>query len=181
LSIDDFMKKVCEIAQLGNPILRQQAVQVEAFDSNCINRIVRDMLHTLSESSGVGLAAPQISESVRIMIIASRPTKRYPLAPEMEPIVMMNPDFEVISELIKTDWEGCLSIPGIRALVPRYEKIKISYYNQQGVKQELVADSFIARIFQHEYDHLNGLVYLDRVVSNKDIVSETEFQKIIDQ
>ncbi len=181
MSIDDFMKKVCEIAQLGNPVLRQQAVQVEAFDSIGINRIVRNMLHTLSESSGVGLAAPQISESVRIMIIASRPTKRYPLAPEMEPVVMMNPDFEVISEQMKTDWEGCLSIPGIRALVPRYEKIKISYFNQQGVKQELLADSFIARIFQHEYDHLNGLVYLDRVVSNKDIISETEFQKIMDQ
>ncbi|MCF6251796.1 MAG: peptide deformylase [Methylococcaceae bacterium] len=175
------MKKVCEIAQLGNPVLRQQAVQVEAFDSNGIIRIVRNMLHALSESSGVGLAAPQISELVRIVIIASRPTKRYPLAPEMEPVVMMNPNFEVISELMKTDWEGCLSIPGIRALVPRYEKIKISYYNQQGIKQELVADSFIARIFQHEYDHLNGLVYLDRVVSNKDIVSETEFQKLMDQ
>ncbi len=181
MSIDDFMKKVCEIAQLGNPVLRQQAVQVEAFDSNGIIRIVRNMLHALSESSGVGLAAPQISELVRIVIIASRPTKRYPLAPEMEPVVMMNPNFEVISELMKTDWEGCLSIPGIRALVPRYEKIKISYYNQQGIKQELVADSFIARIFQHEYDHLNGLVYLDRVVSNKDIVSETEFQKLMDQ
>ena len=175
------MKKICEIAQLGDPVLRQQAMQIVDFDTNSINQIVNNMLFTLSESNGVGLAAPQIFESMRIVIVASRPSKRYPLAPEMEPVVMMNPGFDVLSEEMKTDWEGCLSIPGIRALVPRYEKIKINYFNQQGVRQELIADSFIARIFQHEYDHLNGLVYLDRVVSNKDIISETEFLKIMDQ
>jgi len=138
------------------------------------------MLATLSGSAGVGLAAPQIFESVRIIIVASRPSKRYPLAPLMEPVVMINPSFEVLSKSIKKDWEGCLSIPGIRALVPRYDKIKIIYFDRQGIEQELMAEGFVARIFQHEYDHLNGLVYLDRVEDNKDIISETEFQKLME-
>lgn len=175
------MTNVSEISQLGNAVLRQQANPVIAFDSESNIKLVKDMLNILSESNGVGLAAPQIFESVQIIIIASRPSQRYPLAPEMQPVVMINPSFEPLSEEMKTDWEGCLSIPGIRALVPRYEKIKISYFNQQGITQVLIAESFIARIFQHEYDHLIGLVYLDRVVSNRDIIAETEFQKIMEQ
>lgn len=174
------MKKVVEIAQLGNSILRLQAKKVEDANSDKVSRITNIMLDTLSESNGVGLAAPQISESVCIVIIASRPSKRYPLAPEMEPVVMINPAFEVVSEETRKDWEGCLSIPGIRALVPRYENIKISFSNQLGEPQVLLADGFIARVFQHEYDHLNGLVYLDRVEDNKDIISESEFQKLME-
>lgn len=168
-----------KIAQLGASVLRQQAQSIEDVSSNLVVKIVEKMLFTLAESNGVGLAAPQIFESVCIVIIASRPSDRYPLAPEMEPVVMLNPEFEVLSQDTSKDWEGCLSIPGIRALVPRYEKIKISYRDQEGILKELVADSFIARIFQHEYDHLNGLVYLDRVENNRDIISEFEFQKMM--
>ncbi len=173
------IKKAVEIAKLGSPVLRQQANKVEALSSCLITKVVEDMFNVLSESNGVGLAAPQISESWCIVIIASKPSKRYPLAPAMLPVVMLNPGFKVLSEQIKKDWEGCLSIPGIRALVPRYEKIKISYSDQQGDEHELLADGFVARIFQHEYDHLNGLVYLDRVENNQDIISEEEFQKMM--
>ena len=175
------MEKKCEIAQLGHPVLRQHALQVEDINSDTIVKLIKVMLNSLSESNGVGLAAPQIFQSLRIVIVASRPSKRYPLAPEMEPVIMVNPDFELMSQEIRKDWEGCLSIPGIRALVPRYEKIKITYLDQQGKQQELLADGFIARIFQHEFDHLNGLVYLDRVENNTDIISESEFQKIMDK
>ena len=173
-------QKIAEFAQLGNSVLRQQAQYVDDVNSACILRIIDMMSTALSGSNGVGLAAPQLSESVRIVIIASRPSKRYPLAPEMEPVVMINPEYDVVSQDKKKDWEGCLSIPGIRALVPRYEKIRISYFDQQGIQQELLAEDFVARIFQHEYDHLNGLVYLDRVEDNKDIISETEFQKLME-
>ena len=173
------IKKTVEIAQLGNPILRQKAHKVEGFSLPQITKVVEDMLNTLSESNGVGLAAPQISESFCIVVIASKPSKRYPLAPKMLPMVMLNPSFQAMSEVTVKDWEGCLSIPGIRALVPRYENIKISYLDQIGEPHELLADGFIARVFQHEYDHLNGLVYLDRVEDNKDIISESEFQKLM--
>ena len=172
------MEKKCEIAQLGHPILRQQAQQVEDINSDANVKLIETMLNSLSESNGVGLAAPQIFQSLRIVIIASRPSERYPFAPEMKPVVMVNPDFELMSQEMRKDWEGCLSIPGIRALVPRYEKIKITYLDQDGKQQELLADGFIARIFQHEFDHLNGLVYLDRVESNNDIISEEEYKKL---
>jgi len=176
-----YSEKVEEFAQLGHSILRQHAHSIEVgdIDSPGIVKIIKTMSTTLLNSSGVGLAAPQIFESQCIIIIASRPSKRYPLAPEMQPVVMINPSFKAISQEIKKDWEGCLSIPGIRALVPRFEKIKINYFDQQGNQQVLLADGFVARIFQHEYDHLQGLVYLDRVEDNKDIISETEFQKMM--
>lgn len=160
--------------------MRQHALQVEDINSDTIVKLIEVMLNSLSESNGVGLAAPQIFQSLRIVIVASRPSKRYPLAPEIEPVLMINPDFELMSQKMRKDWEGCLSIPGIRALVPRYEKIKITYLDQQGKQQELLADGFIARIFQHEFDHLNGLVYLDRVENNRDIISESEFQILMD-
>ncbi|KAF3978254.1 MAG: peptide deformylase [Methylococcales symbiont of Iophon sp. n. MRB-2018] len=173
------MNKIVEIAQLGDPVLRQQAQKVEDVTSPDMVEIMDSMLQTLSETNGVGLAAPQISISLRIVIIASRPSKRYPLAPKMEPVIMFNPEFEILSEATHKDWEGCLSIPGIRALVPRYSKIKIAYTDRQGNAQKLIADDFIARIFQHEYDHLNGLVYLDRVEDNRDIIAESEFQELM--
>jgi peptide deformylase len=174
------MKKPVRIAQLGDSVLRLQAKRIEDVDSGAIVTIIEEMLDILFESNGVGLAAPQISESVCIVIVASRPSQRYPKAPEMEPVVMLNPRFEVLSQTMKKDWEGCLSIPGIRALVPRFEKIKITYLDRQGEQQEWIVDDFIARIFQHEYDHLKGLVYLDRVENNRDIISESEFQKLME-
>ncbi len=173
-------QKVVGFAQLGDPVLRLHAETVEDINSLKISTIINTMRSELSNSNGVGLAAPQIFESVCIVIIASRPSRRYPLAPEMEAVVMINPSFKVISNDIKTDWEGCLSVPGIRALVPRYTKIDISYLDEQGKKKKLIAEDFVARIFQHEYDHLNGLVYLDRVEDNKDIISESEFQKMME-
>ncbi len=174
------IQKAGNFAQLGDSVLRLHAKQVKTINSLKIKKVIKTMRNELMTSNGVGLAAPQIFESVRIIIIASRPSKRYPLAPDMEPVVMINPGFEVISAEIKKDWEGCLSIPGIRALVPRYSEIKISFFDEQGAQQELIAEDFVARIFQHEFDHLNGLLYLDRVEDNKDIIAESEFQKIME-
>ncbi|MCK5355868.1 MAG: peptide deformylase [Methyloprofundus sp.] len=173
------MSQLREIAQLGMGVLRCKAKKVQDMHSAEMQQLVSDLFTTLANTNGVGIAAPQISESWRIMIIASRPSERYPYAPEMEPTLMINPSFEPLAQDQEKDWEGCLSIPGIRALVPRYENIKISFSDQQGKPQVLLADGFIARIFQHEYDHLNGLVYLDRVEDNKDIISESEFQKLM--
>ncbi len=172
------MGKLRQIALLGAPILRTKAEQIH-FDSNNAKEIVSDMQTTLTESNGVGLAAPQIYEPYRIIILASRPTSRYPNAPLMEPTIMINPSYHILTEQQHKDWEGCLSIPGIRALVPRYTTIEISYTDQQGKQTSQKLENFIARVFQHEYDHLEGRVYLDRVESNLDIISEKEFNKQI--
>lgn len=173
-------KSVVKFAQLGDPVLRRQARVVESVFSTGIRDTIEKMRILLTNSNGVGLAAPQVFNSVRILIIASRPSKRYPLAPEMEPVIIINPSFQALSQNKKKDWEGCLSIPEIRALVPRYEKIEISYSDEQGIEQKLIVGDFVARIFQHEYDHLNGLVFLDRVEDNQDIISESEFQKMME-
>jgi peptide deformylase len=113
------------------------------------------------------------------MVVASKPTPRYPYAPEMLATVMINPEFIPLSDVIQKDYEGCLSIPSIRALVPRYQFIRVTYTDLTGQRLYVDFDGFIARVFQHEYDHLNGLVYLDRVDNNQDIISEAMFLKII--
>lgn len=172
------MTKLRQIAQLGHPVLRSKAEAISDFSRPELASIITDMMATLHDSNGVGLAAPQIYEPYRILIVASRPNIRYPHAPLMEPTVMLNPQFKSISEERHKDWEGCLSIPGIRALVPRYRFIEVRYDDLQGERQICHYEDFVARVFQHEYDHLEGLVFLDRVESNRDIVTEKEFLKI---
>ena len=172
------MTNISEIAQLGAPVLRLQAQVVTEPQSAEIQQIIETLQNTLATTQGVGIAAPQISISKRIIIIASRPTPRYPSAPLMEPTVMINPAFQTLSDTREKDWEGCLSVPGIRALVPRYTEILISYINQQGDLVEARLEGFVARVFQHEYDHLEGTVYLDRVEDNRDIFAECEYFKI---
>jgi peptide deformylase len=172
------MANICEIAQLGATVLRLQAQAVTDFQDDEIQQIIKTLQDTLATTQGVGIAAPQISISKRIIIIASRPTLRYPFAPLMEPTVMINPAFQALSDTREKDWEGCLSIPGIRALVPRYKEILINYTNQNGVLVEARLEGFVARVFQHEFDHLEGKVYLDRIEDNRDIFAESEYFKI---
>ncbi|MGY6276613.1 peptide deformylase [Methylomonas sp. MgM2] len=166
-----------EIVQLGAEVLRLKAQAVDDFTAAEFHRFIDVMHAAMLESNGVGIAAPQLGYSRQLVIIASRPTKRYPNAPEMVPLLMANPRYEVIDNTVIRDWEGCLSVPGIRALVPRYRSLKVHYCDIDGKACQIELHDFPARVFQHEYDHLQGLVYLDRVESNRDIISESEFFK----
>lgn len=168
-----------KIAKLGEKILRKKAKKIKDIRSEETKKIISIMINTLKKSNGVGLAAPQISISKQIMIISSKPNDRYPNAPLMEELVLINPKIIKTSKSKNKDWEGCLSIPGIRAKVPRYNKIKVKYKTLENKKKTIVFKDFIARIFQHEYDHLIGLAYIDRVKSNKDIISEEVYLKKI--
>ena len=172
------MANISEIAQLGAKVLRLQAQVVTEPQSAEIRQIIETLQDTLATTQGVGIAAPQIIISKRIIIVASRPTPRYPSAPLMEPTVMINPTFQTLSDTREKDWEGCLSVPGIRALVPRFTEILTNYTNQQGDLVETRLEGFVARVFQHEFDHLEGKVYLDRVEDNRDIFAESEYFKI---
>jgi peptide deformylase len=173
------MTTIAEIVQLGSEVLRLKAVLVADIESSEIKQLINTLQDTLASTQGVGIAAPQINESKQVIIIASRPSARYPNAPLMEPTVMINPTFEALSASIEKDWEGCLSIPAIRALVPRYKEIKISYTDVTGNKINTKLEGFVARVFQHEFDHLEGKVYLDRVESNQDIFAESEYYKLL--
>jgi peptide deformylase len=166
-----------QIAQLGHPFLRTPALPVELPASTEVRSLVDDMLATLREADGVGIAAPQVHESRSILIVASRPNPRYPEAPSMEPEVVINPEILYRSPEMVKGWEGCLSIPGLRGEVPRHRTIRVRYRDLEGDPVERELADFVARIFQHEYDHLHGIVFLDRLESVRDIVSEKEYQK----
>lgn len=174
------MDNRCEIAQLGAAILRQMAEPVADVHAPDTGTTITALLDTLADSQGVGLAAPQIGIGKRIVIVASRPTARYPHAPLMEATVMINPSYRPLSEQKEKGWEGCLSIPGIRALVPRHTRIMASYTDPQGGLVSLQLEGFVARVFQHELDHLDGMVYLDRVEDTHDIITESEYFKRLD-
>lgn len=173
------MPNLLQIAQLGDPILRQKAKSISDITDHKIQKLIDDMLTTVMEVNGVGMAAPQVFQSLRIFIMASHPNPRYPYAPEMDPTAIINPKIVSHSTEVEKDWEGCLSIPGIRALVPRWKTVTVTYQTRTGEKVSAVYTDFLAKIFQHELDHLNGLVFLDRITSSKDIYTEQEFQKII--
>ena len=169
------MTSIIEIAQLGAKVLRLHAKPITDVCSAKTQQLIKKLQDTLASTEGVGIAAPQISISKQVIIIASRPTLRYPQAPVMEATAMINPSFVVLSEAKEKDWEVCLSIPGIRALVPRYKKIQVKYLDHLGTPIDIVLEDFVARVFQHEFDHLQGKVYLDQLDSNEDIYSESEY------
>lgn len=173
------MTQSLDIAQLGNPILRQSAQLVEKITDESIQQLIDSLIETAKSVNGVGIAAPQVSQSRRLFIVASRPNPRYPDAPVMEPIAMINPRIVAHSSEVVKDWEGCLSIPGIRGLVPRYQTIEIEYSDRTGNLQRQQLTNFVARIFQHELDHLDGIVFLDRVEATLDLFTEQEYQRLV--
>lgn len=176
-----------EVLQLGNPQLRQiaQPVAINTVDGVSLSapelqNLVRDMLDTMLEEGGIGIAAPQIGVSLRVMVVASQPNARYPHAPAMAPIVMLNPELEWCSDVVVKDWEGCLSVPGIRAQVPRSTHIRVSYTDATTLQlTHIEYRDFVARVWLHEFDHLNGIVYPDRMESTRDMVTEAEYRKLM--
>ncbi|OUL28958.1 peptide deformylase [Nostoc sp. T09] len=173
------MAQLVPIIQLGNPILRQQATLIDNIQDQDIQNLIDDLLATVAQANGVGIAAPQIAESYRLFIVASRPNPRYPNAPEMAPTAMINPKIIAHSTEVVKGWEGCLSVPGIRGFVPRYQAIEVEYTDRNGKLQQQELTDFVARIFQHEYDHLDGIVFVDRLESNQDMITEQEYQQRI--
>ncbi len=164
-----------QIAQLGQPVLRKAALKVDNPADPAIQALIDDLLVTVAEVFGVGIAAPQVYEPLAVFIVASRPNPRYPHAPEMEPTVMINPEILWRSEELEKGWEGCLSVPGLRALVPRHKRIGVRYLSRTGETVEAEYEGFLARVFQHEFDHLQGKVFVDRLETTLDLVTEREY------
>ncbi|HEY9879486.1 MAG TPA: peptide deformylase [Leptolyngbyaceae cyanobacterium] len=163
------------IIQLGNPLLRQPSQPIVSLEDERVQHLIDDLLVTVKSSNGVGIAAPQVGQSLQLLIVASRPNPRYPNAPEMAPTALINPKLLAHSGEQVKGWEGCLSVPGIRGLVPRYQEIEVEYLDRHGNLNRVVWTDFVARIFQHEADHLEGKVFLDRVESTTDLMTEQEY------
>lgn len=168
-----------QIAQLGHPALRGETGAIDDPADPAIQTLIDDMLATMIEAGGVGIAATQVYEPLKLFIVASRPNPRYPNVPTMEPTAMINPELLWRSDETEKGWEGCLSVPGIRGYAPRSTHIGVRYLTRGGSVQEEELDGFIARVFQHEYDHISGLVFLDRVESPRELISEREYLRIL--
>ena len=152
-----------EVLKMGHPLLLQVAEPVSEFNTPALDALIADMFDTMAELDGAGLAAPQIGESLRVVIFGVEENPRYP---EVEPVprtVLINPRLTVRDETLEEGWEGCLSVPGLRGLVPRYQAIQYQGYDQRGQLIEREATGFHARVVQHEVDHLDGILYPQRI------------------
>src|SRR5262249_30141848 len=165
---------ILKVCHLGHPVLRMesQPVSPENLASASTQKLIDDMLETMVEYYGVGLAAPQVHESLAIAVIESHgPRGTIPMT------VLVNPEVTVLDDEPIEDWEGCLSIPDFRGRVPRWRKLRVDALDRNGKKNRLTAEGFFARVIQHEFDHLMGKVYLDRMPDLRTLSHLAEFQR----
>ena len=151
------------VLRMGDPVLRLVAEPVTAFNTPELHDLIIDMRHTMADYDGAGLAAIQIVVPLRVMIFGTDENPRYPHAETVPDTVLINPEFKVLGEQTESGWEGCLSVPGMRGIVSRPGHIRYRGYDSSGTLIEREATGFHARVFQHEYDHLNGVLYPDRI------------------
>jgi peptide deformylase len=151
------------ILRMGDPRLLRQARPVEQFGTPLLRALIEDMFETLQSVQGAGLAAPQIGEDLAVVIFGSRQNPRYPDAPPVPRTVLLNPQITPLSDAEEEDWEGCLSVPGLRGVVPRWSRIRYSGCDENGAPIEREAEGFHARVVQHECDHLQGLLFPMRI------------------
>ena len=166
---------ILKVARMGHPVLRQKARSLEKAElrSPDTQRLIDAMIDTMREYSGVGLAAPQVHESVRIFVAHLDTDGRG----ESEPIAIVNPEIQIVGSEIIEGWEGCLSIPDIRGMVPRAAQIIVSALDRHGKRLEIKAADFPARVIQHETDHLDGVLFFDRMRSFETLTYMDEFSR----
>ncbi|MCU0919713.1 MAG: peptide deformylase [Burkholderiaceae bacterium] len=154
---------VREILRMGDPRLLRMAAPVTEFDTPDLLALVEDMFDTMRAANGAGLAAPQIGEDLQLVIFGFERNERYPDAPPVPQTVLINPVIEALDDERVDGWEGCLSVPGLRGVVPRHARIRYRGFDPQGRAIEREADGFHARVVQHECDHLIGRLYPTRM------------------
>ena len=154
---------VHEILKMGDPRLLRLAQPVRAFDTPELHALVADMFDTMEAARGAGLAAPQIGVDLQLVIFGFASSERYPEAPPVPRTVLVNPQITPLDQEVVEGWEGCLSVPGLRGVVPRHARIRYTGFDLQGRPVERIADGFHARVVQHECDHLIGRLYPTRM------------------
>lgn len=167
--------------QFGNPILRRRykAVPAAFLKTPAFKRLVKQMFYTMHRVQGVGLAAPQINKPLRLAVIGVSPARMGRGARSYFRRVIVNPKVTWHSKKKESDWEGCLSFPGVRGHVPRWTAVKVRYMDKAGKWLTEKHSGFLARVFQHEIDHLNGVVYVDCMEDMKTLMTHKEFLKRI--
>jgi len=161
---------ILKVSRMGHPILRKKVRPVPPAEITAapMQRLIDDMTQTMLEYNGVGLAAPQVHEELRLFVaqvIRDQDDEEDDETRKPEILALINPEIKPVSRHVEEDWEGCLSIPDLRGLVPRYRDISVKGYDRTGRQIELQASGFMARVIQHEADHLDGVLFLDRMKS----------------
>ena len=151
------------VLRMGDPRLLEPSRPVERFDTPELHALIADMDDTMKALNGAGLAAPQIGVGLQVVIFGVGRNPRYPDAEEVPYTVLLNPRLAPLGEEMEEGWEGCLSVPGMRGLVPRYRRLRYTGYDQYGRPLERSASDFHARVVQHECDHLAGILYPTRI------------------
>ncbi len=156
---------ILKVARLGHPVLRKvtETMTARELQSQAVQQLIDDMIVTMKEFDGVGLAADQVHESKQIAVLEVAGNPRYPDKPDVPLTVLVNPKITPLTEEMEEDWEGCLSIPDLRGSVPRYKSIRVQAWDRMGKSIDFEATDFHARVIQHEFDHLNGKLYIDRM------------------
>ncbi|PYR63300.1 MAG: peptide deformylase [Acidobacteria bacterium] len=171
---------ILKVARMGHPVLRIKTPALEraAIKSAAVQKLIDDMMDTMREYHGVGLAAPQVHEGVRLFVAALDTDDRGEDVADIEPIALINPDITPVAgtEIVE-DWEGCLSIPDIRGRVPRAREITVRAYDRKGARLEISAHGFPARVIQHETDHLDGILFVDRMKSFESLTFLEEYSR----
>lgn len=170
---------ILKVARLGHPVLRKAAAPVPLADiaSPDLQRFIDDMIETMREYNGAGLAATQVHTLKQVAVIEVAGNPRYPTAPNIPLTVLINPEVTLLTDAMEEDWEGCLSVPDMRGMVPRYTALRLQAYDRTGARMDLDAKDFFARVIQHETDHLNGIVYLDRMKDFSTLTHLAEWSK----
>jgi peptide deformylase len=170
-------EKVFDILTVGHPILRQKAEKVS--DLREVGPLCEVMVGTMRASKGVGLAAPQIGKSISIIVVEIPKNELLPNRPVSPLFIMINPEIANFSNEKEYDWESCLSIPGLKGRVPRSRSVTVQYTSLDGCHHENLFDGFLARLIQHECDHLLGIMFLERMESMAEIYSVENWWKFI--
>ena len=170
---------ILKVTRLGHPVLRRitQSLSAEQLRSAETQKLIDDMIETMKEYDGVGLAADQVHEPKQIAVLEVADNPRYPDKPRVPLTVLVNPRITPLTEEFAEDWEGCLSIPDLRGKVPRYQTIRVQALDRNGKELDFIASDFHARVIQHEWDHLNGKVYLDRMRDPSTLTFLNEFAR----
>lgn len=169
-----------KIAQIGHPILRQRAAEVppEVIKTAAFQTLIDDLVETMRDANGAGLAAPQIYEPVRLVAIqVDGNNPRYPHKPPIPLTVLINPVVTPLTDEKFDNYEGCLSVPNLRGIVPRFARVRVTGLDRQGQPFFREAAGFTAGTFQHELDHLDATIFVDRVVDPKTLTTWTEFDR----
>ena len=169
-----------KVARMGHPVLRQRTRELSADEirSPEVRRLVADMVETMHEYGGVGLAAPQVHEPLRIAVLeVDADNERYDADQEQPLLVVFNARVTVLDEAPHGFWEGCLSVPGLRGYVERPRKVQIDYLDVEARPRRIIAEDFVATVFQHELDHLDGVLYIDRIRDPSKLAFMDEYQR----